>query len=140
MDKEIRFIDANIFLEVFLKDRRWEEAMEFLFKVSTDEISCLTSDFIIFSIALNIQDKLKSTEYMKKFILSIGNMKGLKIARFTPSILLFTVSLMEKYNLDFDDSLQIAYMKAFGIREIVSFDSDFDKVTEIERVEPKDIL
>lgn len=44
---------------------------------------------------------------------------------------------MENSNLDFDDSTSIAAMRKLGIREVVSFDRDFDKISGIARIEPK---
>jgi len=140
MDKEVKFIDANIFLEVFLLDKNWESAKEFLEKVATGEIEAATSDFIAYSILLQIQNKLRSTEAMKNFVKFLGNMKGMMILRFTPAVLMGCIQTMEKYNLDFDDSVQASLMNAFGIKEIVSFDKDFDKVDWIKRVSPKESL
>jgi len=141
MDKEtVKFVDANIFLEVFLKDNRWEEARDFLNKLSKEEFKGVTSDFIVFSILLQIQDKAKSTDLMKDFITALGNIEGLKVAHFTYGILLKAMVLMEKYGLDFDDSLQVGFMESMGIKEIISFDKDFDRIPGIKRVEPRETL
>ncbi|HUK74665.1 MAG TPA: hypothetical protein VLU99_02650, partial [Nitrososphaerales archaeon] len=47
---------------------------------------------------------------------------------------------MDGNELDFDDSTSLVAMRRLGIKEIVSFDRDFDKVPGIERVEPKTAL
>ncbi len=141
MDKEVeRFVDANIFLEVLLKDIKWEEAAGYLEKLSSGRVRAFTSDFIIYSIILQIEEKKKSSESVRDFAIFLGNMKGLRIARFTPGILINAVSIMEKHSLDFDDSLQAAFMHTLGIKEIVSFDSHFDKMGGIKRIEPREIL
>jgi len=132
----IKFIDANVFLEVFLLDKNWEGAAEFLKKVSEEVITCFTSDFIIYSILLQIQNKTRNKESMKAFITFLDNMKGLKIARFTPEILMTAINYMETYKLDFDDSVQLSFMDSFGLTEIVSFDKDFDHINWIKRIEP----
>ncbi len=44
---------------------------------------------------------------------------------------------MESSGLSFDDSTSVATMKRLGIKEIVSFDHDFDKVRAMTRIEPK---
>ena len=44
---------------------------------------------------------------------------------------------MESSGLSFDDSTSVAAMKRLGIKEVVSFDHDFDKVRTITRIEPK---
>lgn len=47
---------------------------------------------------------------------------------------------MEKHKLDFDDAVTYFIAKSLGVKEIVSFDRDFDNLLGIKRVEPKDIL
>jgi len=137
MAEEIaKFIDANVFLEVFLLDENWEGAAEFLKKVSEAEITCFTSDFIVYSILLQIQNRTGNKESMKAFITFLDNMKGLKIARSNPEILMTAINYMETNKLDFDDSVQLSFMNSLGLTEIVSFDKDFDNINWIKRVEP----
>ena len=38
--------------------------------------------------------------------------------------------------LDFEDALTVAHSKRLGITEILSYDSDFDRVGGVQRVEP----
>ena len=38
--------------------------------------------------------------------------------------------------LDFEDALAVAHMEQRGIREVLSYDRDFDRVEGITRVEP----
>ena len=47
MDKEI-FIDANIFLEIFLKDAKSEECKAFLKSLQEQDIQAVTTDFIMY--------------------------------------------------------------------------------------------
>ena len=39
-------------------------------------------------------------------------------------------------NIPFADAFNAAFMQAHGIREIYSYDGDFDKIAGIERVAP----
>ena len=128
------FIDANIFLEYLLKDKKWVEAGKFLGRISEGEVG-MTSDFIVYSILLRISHE-KKVQLMKDFTMTLASMKGLRIARFSPQILFNAVSLMEKNRLDFDDSLQVAFMQSLGIQQIVSLDRDFERVPGIKRIEP----
>jgi len=45
------------------------------------------------------------------------------------------LKLKEKFNLDYGDSQIIAQAIANSIDRIASFDKDFDKISEIERIE-----
>ncbi|MBI2957864.1 MAG: PIN domain-containing protein, partial [Chloroflexi bacterium] len=38
--------------------------------------------------------------------------------------------------LDFEDALATAHMEEQGIREILSYDTDFDRISGVARVEP----
>ncbi len=42
----------------------------------------------------------------------------------------------ESPQLDFEDALSVEHMERLGIREIVSYDRDFDRVPDITRQEP----
>jgi predicted nucleic acid-binding protein len=39
-------------------------------------------------------------------------------------------------SLDFEDALLVAHMDEQGVHEIVSYDSDFDRIPGITRIEP----
>jgi predicted nucleic acid-binding protein len=51
-------------------------------------------------------------------------------------IYLRALDLYAQYPVDYEDALSIAHMERRGIREIVSYDRDFDRITEVTRVEP----
>lgn len=133
------FIDANIFLEIQLADKRKEECKNFLRMVNLGRLTALTSDFIVYSSILQIYNKFNSIDRMKKFILALSNIENLEIYAPNLEIILKTLDKMKQHNLDFDDALVVSCMLANKIKKLVSFDGDFDKVKEIERIEPKDI-
>ena len=66
---QIVFIDANIFLEIILKDKKNEECKKFLKRIIDGEILGITSDFIVFTCLLQIQHKTKDLNKMKDFII-----------------------------------------------------------------------
>jgi predicted nucleic acid-binding protein len=43
---------------------------------------------------------------------------------------------METLNLDFDDAVAYAAMKATETKEIVSMDKHFDRIPDIKRIQP----
>ena len=66
MDEEkIMFIDANIFLEVMLENKNSKECEDFLNEVKISKVRAITSDFIIYTSLIQLQNKKKSTEIMK---------------------------------------------------------------------------
>lgn len=133
------FIDTNIFLELEFQDIKWKDCDKFLRNVDKGKIEGIISNFILDSVILEIEAKTKSLVKISKFISNIFEYTGLNI--YTPRKIDYKNSLvlMKKYNLDFDDALVVACMVSNKIKKLVSFDSHFDKVKEIERIEPKDV-
>ena len=126
------FIDANIFLEIFLQDIKSEECKSFL-KSLNEGKEAFTSDFIVYSCILQVQNKLKDSKLLKKTIIFFNSF-NINIIR--PSLEDFynATRIMETIGLDFDDSLVVACMKSQNIEELVSLDKHFDKVKGIKRI------
>jgi len=137
MDKrEVVFIDANIFLEVILKDEKNESCKNYLNKIKNNEVMAITSDFIIYTCLLQIERNIKDNEKLKKFILGINSLNGLEIIRPYLTDIHNAIEIANKESLDFDDSLVVSCMKSANINKLVSFDKHFDKVKTINRIEP----
>ncbi len=134
------FVDANIFLEIQLSDERSQECKGFLGRVVSDDLSAATSDYIVYSCLLQIFNRLNSSERMEKFILSLSEIKNLTILNPDLKTILDSLEFMKRYDLDFDDALVVGSMVSNKIKTLVSFDKHFDKVKEIKRVEPRNIL
>ena len=132
----MKFIDANIFLELMLDDEKAIDCKMFFDKLKNGEVEASTSDFIIYTCLLQIQYKFKSLKYLKNFILFINEMKGLRIFRPSLNDIYKSINISEKYKLDFDDSLVVSLMINNNIKELISFDKHFDKVNLIKRETP----
>lgn len=77
---------------------------------------------------------------MEKFITSLSEIKDLTILNPDLKTILTSLGFMKRYSLDFDDALVVSSMIANKIKKLVSFDKHFDKVKEIERIEPGHVL
>lgn len=133
------FIDANIFLEVELNDEKSKECENLLEKVCNNQIDAATSDFVVYTCLIQLEKKSASIEKMKDFMVFIDN-ASLEIHSPTFQTLYNAFEIMKKQTLDFDDALVVAIMKSVGIKEVVSFDRHFDKINEIKRLEPNQVL
>ena len=133
MGEEV-FIDANIFLEIFLKDSKSEECKKFLKSLQEEDVISITSDFIIYSCIINVQNNLKNAESVKNSIVFFNNLSNLRIIRPSFDEFYSAVGIINSYKLDFDDSLVVACMRNYGIKELASLDKHFDKVKGIERI------
>lgn len=135
MGEEV-FIDANIFLEIFLKDEKSEACKSFLKSLLEKNQWVVTSDFIIYSCLIQVQHYLKSIPFLKKTLLFFNNYPLLKIYRPSLADWDHAVELMGAYSLDFDDSLVVSCMHENKLTQLVSLDKHFDKIKEIKRIIP----
>lgn len=127
------FIDANIFLEIFLKDEKSDKCKAFLRLLQEKNELPVTSDFIIYTCVIQVQNYLKSAEYLKNVIIFFNNYP-IKLLRPSFDDFYSAIEIMEISKLDFDDSLVVACMRKYGIKKLASLDKHFDKIKDIERV------
>ena len=135
MDKII-FIDANIFLEIILGDKKSENCKKLLSAVNTGQYQAYTSDFIIYSCLLQIQYKKKDSILMQNFTLFVNSLNNLTILRPSLSDMAKAIEYRNKYKLDFDDSLVVSTMVNNNIQTLISLDADFNKVSIIQLRQP----
>lgn len=135
MDEEV-FIDANIFLEIFLDDSKAEDCKEILRSMRENKKQAVTTDFLIYSCILILYSDLKETKFIRNAIIFLNFYNNLRIVRPSFDDMYDAAEVMEKNKLDFDDSLVVSCMKNNGINKIVSLDKHFDKVNGVERIKP----
>ena len=135
-ETELVFVDANIFLEVALEDAKSVSCEFFLRQLARQEITAVTSDFILYTCLIQLEKNYKGTQRVQNFILSMHELKGLTIVRPQLEEMCAATQISEKYKLDFDDAFVVATMLRRGIKTLISLDKDFDRVKEIVRKEP----
>lgn len=130
------FIDANIFLEIALGDKKSESCRKLLTEVNDGQFHACTSDFIVYSCLLQIQYKTKDSSLMKNFILFVNSLNNLTIVRPSLSDMIKAVEYRDKYKLDFDDCLVVSSMINNDIETLITLDTDFNKVSIIKVKQP----
>lgn len=133
MGKEI-FIDANVYLEIFFDDAKANECETFLKSLDSDGIIAFTSDFLIYACLLGIENKFRDYEKLENALIFFKSFSNLRILVPSFDELYNAIKIMKSEKLDFDDSLVVACMKNYGIKELASLDKHFDKVKEIKRI------
>lgn len=133
-------VDASIFLEVELEQGKHTECEKFLEEVEKGNVKAIVSDFTIDSIAIVMESNGKSWKDVRRFLMSIALFKGMSVYSVKHSDKIKATGHMYNHKLDFDDSIIIQSAFSNNIKEIVSFDKDFDRIKEIRRLEPKEIL
>ena len=132
-------VDANIFLEVELKQERGRFCKAFLNKLKRGEMEGLTTDVIIDTIAIIMEDYGKTWAEIRKFLLSLTRYTSLRIYSLSLADRIITTEFMKLYNLDFDDGTTCQAMRACDINQIVSYDNHFDSIPQVKRVTPEEI-
>ena len=129
-------IDANIFLEIELKQERLQNCEAYLRKVRDGEIDAITTNFIVDTVSILMDDTGCDPAEIRIFNLSLLKYKGLSVYDLTMTDRVVATEHMKRFKLDFDDATAYAAMMSTGITEIVSMDKHFDKIPNIKRIEP----
>jgi len=132
----MQLIDANIFLEIALKQKRVENCKAYLKKVRDGEISAITTSFIVDTVCILMDNAGCDPAEIRTFNLSLLRYKGLSIYDLTVEDRIAATEHMKQFRLDFDDATAYAAMTAMGTSEIVSMDKHFDKIPDVKRAEP----
>ena len=130
MDEKV-FIDANIFLEIFLGDEKCKLCENYLNSLKENKIEVVTSDFIVYSCILLVQNKLDESGIVSK-VAVFFNSYPVKILRPSLGDIYDAAQIMKKSIFDFDDALVLACMKNNNIKKLASMDKHFDKVKWID--------
>ena len=101
-----------------------------------------SSDFVVYSAILEIDAKAgkKSELKIETFLDALLSLKGLSVLRPTIREMKDAAKFMSSRKLDFDDSYIVSTMIANKVRSVVTFDKHFDKLDEVRRKEPIEIL
>lgn len=135
--KSIRFVDTNIFLRFLLADHpRQSPRCRKLFEAAkVGKIKLFTSEIVIAELAWVLNSFYKESrkevaEKLRQIIL----FEGLTIPN--KEVLLLATQKFESQNVDFIDAYNYALSIKKKIGQIYSYDQDFDKLKEIQRIEP----
>ncbi|MCG7847725.1 MAG: PIN domain-containing protein [ANME-2 cluster archaeon] len=125
------FVDSSYFIAIAREKDRWhKDALQLVDK--TNE-SMIISDFII-SESVTLVGSLEGGKAGK--ILYEYFIDNCKIYFTDEEILSKAIDTFLKYDgsLSLADATSVEVMKKHKIKKILSFDSDFDKINEIERI------
>ena len=129
------YIDANVFFFAnFDQTGKGQTARKIIEEIGEGErpaaiTSALTMDEVMWAVIKN-----KKMAELRATIEDIYAMPNLAIKEVNANIPLLALSLLEEHGLKPRDAFHAAIMKGSGVNEIVSDDSDFDKVKWIKRI------
>ncbi len=136
----MKFLDANVFLRYLVPgDEAKARACFALFqRVKTGEEIVMTSEAIVAEIAYVLRSRahyaLSAAEIGVRLRPMLA-LRGLKLAH--KRTYLRALDLWDTYpTLDFEDVVTVAHMERLRLRQLLSYDTDFDRIPSVQRVEP----
>lgn len=134
---EHKFVDTNVFLRYLTKDHpsKYERCREMFKRALEGEITLSTSEMVIAELIWTLLSyyKVPKAEVVEKVSVILGTEN-----LFVPdkNVLADALVLYAGKNIDFIDAYNAVFMKYQGLREIYSYDEDFEMFDDIERKEP----
>ncbi|MEK7263927.1 MAG: PIN domain-containing protein [Bacteroidota bacterium] len=128
-------VDTNIFVEIFLKQERKEEAKEFLDRAAPNSLSL--TEFSLYSIGIILLRRKCIGDYIR-FLDDMIFDGSIHLIRLHSDEMKMLASISQRFHLDFDDAYQYTVAEKHNLH-IVSFDTDFDR-TERKRLTPQQVL
>jgi len=132
-------IDANIFLELELGQERSTACEQFLQQVYRGEVDSYITDFHIDAIVLVMESYGVAWEDLMQFLTGLSSYNGLYRVSLGIADKAAACRMMQQSSIDFDDALVLQAMETEGITALVSYDTDFDTIDSIQRVEPSQL-
>ena len=133
----MRFVDTNLFIRYFTRDdeEKAQKVLALLKRVEKDKERITTSPLVIFETIFTLESFYRvPKKETKELILPILKLKGLKLSN--KEIYEQALDVYVKKNISFTDAFNSVYILKKGIKEIYSYDEDFDKIEGIKRVTP----
>lgn len=137
----MKFLDANIFLRFLTWDDRTKaDACQALFKkVEQGEEDVTSCEAIIAEVVYVLTSTRLPYHFshpeVRAGLLPILTLRNLHLPQKGVYLRALEIYATSPF-LDFEDALATAHMEQQGIAEILSYDRDFDRISEVSRLEP----
>lgn len=137
----MRFLDANVILRYLTRDDEAKaEACYALFqRLKLGEEDVFTCEAIVTEVVYVLSSPRSpyrlSHEEVRARLVPILTLRGLRLPQKRVYLRALDIYASSP-SLDFEDTLAAAHMERRGIREILSYDRDFDNVQGVTRIEP----
>lgn len=134
-----KFVDANIFIRFITKDDpvKAEKCFRLFQEAEKRKVLLVTTKSILAEVVHILSSKVLyalSPKKIKELLEPVVTLKGWQI-KWKKEFLLALEIYAEK-NIDFEDALAAAAMKAQNIETIYSYDRHFDRLNWVKRIEP----
>ena len=133
----VHFVDTNILVRHLTQDHpdHSPRATAYLSRIERGEIEARLSDTVVFETVFTLQRSYRQPKAkIRDNLLPLLALPGIVLPgkRRWPRVF----DLYVERNISFADAYHAVLMEQLGINEVVSFDTDFDRVPGITRIEP----
>ena len=136
----VRFLDTNILLRYLTRDdeRKADASFNLLLRVERTEETVVTTDLVISEVVFTLQSPRSYNlprEAIRERLEPVISLRGLRLP--LKSVYTRVFDLYCETGVSFVDAYSAAYMENRGIDEVYSYDTNFDRIPGITRVEPE---
>ena len=131
------FLDTNVLLRHLLQDHPQQSlrSTAYLARVEHSEIKVRTADTVVFETVFTLQRQYGvPKEEIRDNLLPLLELPGIVLPGKRRLRKVF--DLYVDLNLPFADAYHVVLMQRLGLRHIVSFDKEVNRVSGVTRVEP----
>ena len=133
------FVDTNIFLRYLTKDDpdKAQACFELFKRAETNQITLTATETVIAEVVYVLSSERTYNlprDQIRARLYPILTLRGLRLSQ--RRTVLRALDLYVAYEIDFEDALIVAHMERQAIRELYSYDRDFDEVPGVNRQEP----
>ncbi|HEX5504581.1 MAG TPA: PIN domain-containing protein [Thermomicrobiales bacterium] len=132
-----RFLHTNVLLRYFTRDdeEKARRALALLAHVERGDERVVTSHAVIAEVVYTLQRFYKvPREQVRALVAPLIALRGLQLS--DKDLYGRAFALYVERRISFTDAYNAAYMQARGLTEIYSWDTDFDRIAGLARVEP----
>lgn len=134
----LRFLDTNILLRYLTKDdpEKATRALALLLRVERGEERVVTSSLVIFETVWTLQKyyRLPRTDIRDR-LLPVLRLRGVHLVN--KRVYIEALERFALTTISFADVFNSVYLASLGVSEIYSWDTDFDRIPGITRIEPE---
>jgi predicted nucleic acid-binding protein len=136
---ESAFLDANVILRYLLRDDeiKAQHCLQLLEKAEKKEITLRTTDLVIAELVWVLESPATydlPRERIRELLLPVILLPGLKLPGKKLYRQIFDIYV--DLGIDFIDAYNAVHMGKQRLTRIYSYDSDFDRIAGVSRVEP----
>jgi len=129
------YVDSNIFFYAKIMDRKYGKACAKIIEdIVHGKIKASISPLVVIEVA-NALRKYGMEKEVKDTMDAILSL-NMDIPPLDEIIVRMAAEIFEKFGISPYDSIHVATMQTHGIKEIISADKEFDKITSIKRIDP----